>query len=48
VNKENLRKRALDLQKEVTAKTADMEAGAITKAEYGEFVSKAYSESEEI
>jgi len=48
VNKEDLRKRALDLQKEVTAKTADMEAGAITKAEYGEFVSKAYSESEEI
>jgi HK97 family phage major capsid protein len=48
MNKEDLRKRALDLQKEVAAKTADMESGAITKAEYGEFVSKAYNESEEI
>ena len=48
MNKENLRKRALDLQNEVTAKTADMEAGTITKADYAEFVSKAYSESEEI
>ena len=48
MNKEDLRKRALDLQKEVTAKTADMEAGTITKAEYGEFVGKAYTESEEI
>ena len=48
MNKESLRKRALDLQNEVTAKTADMEAGTITKADYAEFVSKAYSESEEI
>jgi len=48
MNKEDLRKRALDLQKEVTAKTADMETGTITKAEYSAFVSKAYNESEEI
>lgn len=48
MNPEALKKRALDLQEEVKTKTADLEADKITKAEYREFVGKAYAETDEI
>ena len=48
MNREGMRKRAEQLKEEVVAKTADLEAEKITKAEYREFVSKAYEETEEI
>lgn len=48
MNKESLKKRSLDLKNEVIAKTADLESGKLTAAEYKEFVSKATDESTEI
>lgn len=48
MNRDDLRKRAKQLEAEVRAKTAQMEAGEITSAEYNEFVEKAYGESENI
>ena len=48
MNKEALRKQALDLAEEVKSRTADLEAGKITKAEYREFVDKSFKATEEI
>ncbi|TDH48498.1 phage major capsid protein [Mycobacterium eburneum] len=48
MNRDELRKRAKQLETEVRAKTAQMESGEITGAEYNEFVEKAYTESENI
>lgn len=48
MNIESLRQRAKELEVEVDKRTAEYEAGSITKAEYGEFVNKAFSESESV
>jgi HK97 family phage major capsid protein len=43
-----MRRRAKELEAEIEAKTADVEADKITKADYREFVTKAVAESNEI
>ncbi|WP_136244772.1 phage major capsid protein [Mycobacterium intracellulare] len=48
MNKESLKKRALDLKGEVGVKTADLESGKITPAEYKSFIDRAVEESGEI
>jgi HK97 family phage major capsid protein len=48
VNKETFRKRALELESEVKAKTADLEADKITTAEFSDFMEKAHAESESL
>lgn len=48
MNKESLKKRALDLKGEVATWTADLEAGKKTPAEYKAFIDKATDESVEI
>ncbi|MEZ0366803.1 phage major capsid protein [Mycobacterium sp. pUA109] len=48
MNRDDLRKRAKELETEVRTKTAAMEKGEITLAEYNECVEKAYAESENV
>lgn len=48
MNRDDLRKRAKQLETEVRAKTAQMESGEITGAEYNEAIEKAYAESESV
>jgi hypothetical protein len=48
MTKDGLRRRAQQLQETIEAKTADVEAGLITKAAYHDFVNKAAEESKDI
>src|SRR5271156_5838839 len=48
MNREDMRKRAKDIEAEIVAKTADVEADIITKAEYREYVDKAFAERVEL
>jgi HK97 family phage major capsid protein len=48
VNRDQMRRRAKELEAEIEAKTADAEADTITKAEYREYVQKAVAESTDI
>ena len=48
MNRDDMRRRAKELETEIEQKTADVEADKMTKADYREFVAKAVSESNEI
>lgn len=48
MNKEAMRKRASEIQSELRQKSADLESGAITAAEFKEFVPKLVAEGEEL
>lgn len=48
MNRDDFIKRSVQLKAEVKAKTAEMEAGDITPAEYTEFITKAHAENESI